>query len=184
MIAFGKKYSIILSDPPWHYNNANVGGSGKSGSSAVYDVMSTEDICEMPISYMSNEDCVLFMWATMPQLEDALRVIKAWGFTYKTCAFVWVKKNKKQNTPFFGMGSWSRSNAELCLLATKGKPKRMSASVSQIIWEPISEHSKKPDCVRDRIVELCGDLPRIELFARQRVTGWEAIGKELPEEIK
>ena len=105
--------------------------------------------------------------------------MKSWGFEYKTIAFTWIKKNKKVDSWFWGMGSWTRSNAEYCLLGVRGNPKSISHSVHSIIDTPIEEHSKKPDCVRDKIVELCGDLPRIELFARQQCEGWDSTGNQL-----
>jgi len=112
-------------------------------------------------------------------LQEGLDTIKSWNFKYKTCAFSWVKKNKKSDSLFWGLGYYTRSNNEICLLATKGKPKRISSSVHQVVLDKIREHSRKPDCVRDRIVQLCGDLPRIELFARQRVDGWDCWGNEV-----
>jgi N6-adenosine-specific RNA methylase IME4 len=112
-------------------------------------------------------------------LKEGFEVIDAWGFTYKTCAFNWVKKNKKSDSWFWGLGHWTRANSEICLLATKGKPKRISKSVHQICDARIEQHSKKPDEIRDRIVELCGDLPRIELFARQPTLGWDVFGNEV-----
>lgn len=133
----------------------------------------------MPIKDISEDNCILFLWVTMPKLNECFKVIESWGFKYKTCAFVWVKNNKKSNSFFMGMGSWTRSNAELCLIATKGKPKRISASVRSVINTPIEYHSKKPDIVRDKITELCGDLPRIELFARQEIKGWDCFGNEI-----
>ena len=117
-------------------------------------------------------------------LPSALRVIESWGFIYNTAAFTWVKKNKKANTWFWGMGNWTRSNPEICLLAIKGKPKRMNASVHSIIDRPILSHSEKPPEVRDKIVQLCGDLPRIELFARDITSGWDVWGDEVEESIK
>jgi len=120
------------------------------------------------------------MWATMPKLDECFEVISAWGFTYKTCAFTWVKKNKVSDSWFFGMGRWTRSNAELCLLATRGNPQRINAGISSVIDTPIEEHSKKPDVVRNKIVELCGDIPRIELFARDKKEGWDCWGNEAP----
>ena len=105
--------------------------------------------------------------------------MKEWGFTYKTCGFNWVKRNKKSNTFFFGMGYWTRANSELCLIGTKGTIKRKSNKVFQIVDTPIEEHSKKPDVVRDRIVELVGDIPRIELFARQTANNWDCWGNEI-----
>ena len=156
--------------------------------------MTQEDIKNLPIHSLTDDDCILFMWVTMPKLNEVFDVIKAWGFEYKTVGFVWVKKNKIKDTPFMGMGRWSRANAELCLLATKGKPKRISASIHQIIdtlddyetpviYSPIEQHSKKPDITRDKIIELCGELPRVELFARQKVEGWDAWGNEIESDI-
>lgn len=149
-----------------------------------YPTMAIEDIIKMKdtIQRISDENCILFLWVTFPCLLDGLRLIKEWGFTYKTCGFNWVKRNKKSNSWFFGMGYWTRANSELCLIATKGNIKRISKSVFQIVDTHIEEHSKKPDEVRKRIVELVGDLPRIELFARQTAEGWDSWGNELPKE--
>mgnify|MGYP001851316111 CR=1 FL=1 len=146
-----------------------------------YKVMEIKDIVEMKnvITRISDKDCILFLWVTFPCLLDGLKVIKEWGFTYKTCGFTWVKRNKKSDTWFFGLGHWTRANPEICLLGTKGKISRVSNKVSQVVDTHIEEHSKKPAIVRERIVELVGDLPRIELFARQEVDGWDAWGNEV-----
>lgn len=106
-------------------------------------------------------------------------MIDAWGFVYKTIAFAWVKENKKSGGLFWGLGNWTRSNVEVCLLATKGKPKRINAGVHSVVMSPIGRHSEKPSEVRDRIVKLCGDVPRIELFARQEAEGWDCWGNEV-----
>ena len=172
-----KKYNIIYADPPWSYKDKAL--AGNRGACCKYDVMTIEDIENLPIKDISASDCILFMWVTMPFLKDCFDVIKSWGFKYKTCAFTWIKQNKKSNSLFWGMGSWTRANAELCLIATKGKPKRQSAKVHSVIMSKIREHSRKPDETRDRIVELCGDMPRIELFARQSVDGWDCWGNEV-----
>lgn len=116
-------------------------------------------------------------------LPFAFDVITAWGFTYKTVAFVWVKQNKKAPSLFWGLGNWTRSNAEFCLLATRGNIKRVAPNVHSVVMTPIERHSQKPDEVRDRIVKLMGDRPRIELFARQRVLGWDAWGDEVSDTI-
>lgn len=125
------------------------------------------------------------MWTTFPQIADALRVMEAWGVEYKTCAFVWIKKNRKSNTNFWGMGAYTRANAEMCLLGVtpdfRAGTQIKSRCVQQIIEAPIQAHSVKPDETRRRIVELLGDVPRIELFARQRVPGWDAWGDEIEE---
>ena len=171
---FGK-YGIIYADPPWSYNDK----AGKRGVDKKYSVQSISWIKNLPVESLAMKDCALFMWVTMPQLNHAFDVISSWGFEYKTCAFTWVKKNKKSDSFFWGMGSWTRANAELCLLGTRGRPKRVSAGVHSVVYSPIEMHSKKPDEVRDRIVKLMGDIPRIELFARQRTPGWDGWGDEL-----
>ena len=116
-------------------------------------------------------------------LPAALDTIRAWGFIYKTAAFVWVKQNRKKPTLVQGMSYWIRSNAELCLLAAKGSPKRVPASVHQVILSPIEQHSKKPDEARERIVSLMGDVSRVELFARQATPGWAVWGNEVESTI-
>jgi site-specific DNA-methyltransferase (adenine-specific) len=123
------------------------------------------------------------MWVTSPVLPAAFKVIEAWKFIYKSVAFTWVKTNRKSPGYHIGMGHYTRANAEICLLATKGSPKRISKGVRQLIVSPVEEHSKKPDEVRSRIVELFGDIPRVELFARQRADGWDAWGNEIEPDI-
>lgn len=177
-----KKYKIIYADPPWTYRDKAL--AGNRGAICKYPVMSIEDLCKLPVGGVADNDCVLFMWATMPKLDECFQVIKAWGFEYKTVAFTWIKRNKKSPSYFFGMGRWTRANAELCLLATKGRPKRVSASVSSIIDTPIESHSKKPDEARKKILTLLGDLPRIELFAREKPEGWDVWGNEVVSDIK
>lgn len=172
-----KKYNIIYADPPWAYKDKAL--SGNRGACCKYPVMDTKYICNFPVKQIAADDAILFMWVTMPKLNECFDLIKAWGFEYKTCGFVWIKKNKKSDSLFWGMGRWTRANAEICLIATKGNPKRQAANVHSVVMTPIEEHSKKPSEIRDRIVQLCGDLPRIELFARQCVDGWDCWGNEV-----
>lgn len=175
-----KKYTIIYADPPWAYKVWSNKGNGRSAESH-YNTMKIEEIINMKdtIQKISDENCVLFLWVTFPCLLEGLRTLKEWGFKYKTCGFTWVKRNKVSDTWFFGLGHWTRANAELCLIATKGTIKRVSNKVSQVVDTHIEEHSKKPAIVRDRIVELIGDYPRIELFARQTADGWDCWGNEV-----
>ncbi|MDO5396524.1 MAG: MT-A70 family methyltransferase [bacterium] len=149
-----------------------------------YPVMELDEICALPVNKITVDDCILFLWTTFPKMYEALDVLTAWGFEYKTVAFVWIKQNPKSRDWFTGLGRWTRSNAEICLLATKGRPVRFSRAVHQLIISPVEEHSKKPDITRDKIVELAGNLPRIELFARQRVLGWDAWGNEVECDIE
>lgn len=170
-----KKYSIIYADPPWRYDQKSLRG----GAEKFYHTMGIDEICALPVSQLAAEDCTLFLWATFPQLHLAFRVIEAWGFQYKTVGFLWIKQNRKNDSWFFGTGFWTRSNAEVCLLAVRGKPKRKSAAVHQLVISHREQHSQKPAVVREKIVELMGDLPRVELFARQRADGWDAWGDEV-----
>ena len=170
-----KKYNIIYADPPWQYARSKVQGAAEKH----YRTMSVDDICQLPIAEICGKDCILFMWATFPQLKEALQVIKAWGFNYRSVAFVWLKQNKSGIGWFYGLGFWTRGNAEICLLATKGQPKRKSAKVHQFIISPLRGHSQNPDEARDKIVELVGDLPRVELFAREKADGWDTWGNEV-----
>ena len=174
------KYQIIYADPPWKYNarnnkNTKFGG----GCDAHYDCLSKEEIWNLPINKIADDNCYLFLWVTFPNLPQCIETFKHWGFQYKTIAFNWVKTNKNNGKPFFGIGYYTKSNSEVCLLGIKGKVKPESNYVSSIVINPREQHSKKPDCVRDKIVELCGDLPRIELFARQKVEGWDCWGNEV-----
>lgn len=150
-----------------------------SGAANQYSTLSRQELESLPISSLAAENGMLFLWTTAPMMPDALSVMEAWGFTYKTKAFSWVKAKKNGTGFFFGMGFYTRGNTEDCLLGIRGKPQVMSHSVRQIVYEPTREHSRKPDCVRDRIVTLAGDLSRVELFARQRTPGWDVFGDEV-----
>lgn len=176
-----QKYSIIYADPPWTFKTYSSKGQEHKSAAAHYQCMSKEDIQALPIERICAEDCVLFLWVTFPCLEEGLELIRAWGFKYKTCGFAWIKRNRKSDTWFWGLGYWTRANTEICLIGTRGKPKRASKAVHQVVDARIREHSRKPDEVRDRIVELCGDIPRIELFARQYADGWHCWGNEVEE---
>ncbi len=176
------KYSIIYADPPWHYRTYSKKGQGRSAENH-YPTMTIEQIKALPVESIAAKDCALFLWITFPCLQEAFEVIEAWGFQYKTIAFVWVKQNRVSDSLFWGMGYWTRANAELCVLATRGHPRRQSRSVQQVVISHVEQHSKKPDEVRDRIVQLMGDLPRIELFARQVPEGWDVWGNEVESSI-
>lgn len=180
------KYGVIYADPPWEYRQSGSKKNSRGMAKQHYNTMSTDEICRLPVREMATDDCVLFMWATFPNIEEALKVMRAWGFEYKTAAFVWVKKNRKSNSNFWGMGAYTRANAEVCLLGiskgTKAKQVVKSNAVHQIIESPIEEHSKKPAETRERIEKLLGTRERvhkIELFARQTVEGWDCWGNEV-----
>lgn len=170
-----KKYAVIYADPPWGYRNKGT----RAAAARHYPTMTPDDIKALPVADIAAADCVLFLWATFPMLPEALAVIEAWGFAYKTAAFVWAKRNRKSPGWFWGLGNWTRSNPEVCLLAVRGCPERVSAAVHSLIEAPVGRHSAKPPQARARIEALMGDVPRIELFARERAPGWDAWGDEV-----
>lgn len=180
------KYGAILADPPWGFKV----WSGKDkqvasrGSVTPYDTMEMADIAAMPVADLAADDCCLFMWVVWPTLPEALGVIEAWGFKYKTCGFAWVKADVSTVNLFddpvdayMGLGYWTRANSEVCLLATRGKPKRLNADVRQGIIAPRREHSRKPDGIHERIERLVAG-PYLELFARQKRPGWTVWGNQ------
>jgi N6-adenosine-specific RNA methylase IME4 len=185
-------YGAILADPPWRFEvwsgetPVKKRGSTSTYTSANvhYETMTARQIERLPVDELAAKDCVLFLWVTWPTLLQAIDLIEAWDFTYKTCAFDWTKAHAGQIEMFredtdvlMGMGYWTRANSEPCLLATRGKPKRLNADVRQGIIEPRRQHSRKPDCVHDRIERLVAG-PYLELFARASRKGWDVWGNE------
>lgn len=175
-------FGAIYADPPWHYEVWKEGSSRTASSK--YPVMATSDIGALPVAELAAPDCALFVWITWPKLRDAFELLDLWGFTYKTCAFSWIKADASQVEmfrddvdPFVGMGYWTRANSEVCLLATRGKPKRLNMDVRQGIIEPRREHSRKPDCIPARIERLVAG-PYLEMFARTTRQGWSAFGNQ------
>ena len=146
--------------------------------------MSIEELKELPIENLADENCLLFMWATFPNLKEALCLIEDWGFKYVTVAFVWVKCDQDRNIRNDGLGFYTMSNAEIVLIGKKGKFVRANTGVRQIVYAPRREHSHKPEEVYVRIIKLCGDVSRIELFARNRREGWDAWGNEVSKETQ
>jgi len=171
-----KKYNVIYADPPWTFKTFSDKGKDRSPENH-YNVMSLKDICNLPISKIANDNSVLLMWVVDPLLDKAFQVINAWGFKYKTVGFTWAKTNKKSMGFFTGLGYWTRGNPEMCLLATKGKPKRISKSVPQLVVEQRREHSRKPDIMYNHIENLL-EGPYIELFARTQRNGWDSWGNQ------
>lgn len=187
-----KKYNIIYADPAWSYDKK----IGQGVADDIYTTMPIESIKALPIQSISADDCFLFIWVTFPMFQEGLDVIKSWGFEYKTLGFSWIKTNKRQVgsqtsflpvdtiDTFFGIGHYTKSNCEVCLIGKKGNPKVINNTVSSVIMAPLRGHSRKPDEVRDNIVKLCGNLPRVELFARQKHSGWDSWGNEIQSDIE
>jgi N6-adenosine-specific RNA methylase IME4 len=179
------RYSIIYADPPWRFTTYSDKGKDRAPEKH-YDTMSIADIAALPIADMAADDCALFMWVYQPMLREAFTLFEAWGFTFKTVAYFWVKISGGQDRLFYGnedvlkgLGYHTRTGAEQVWLATRGKGyERISKGEGQVVFAPRREHSRKPDEIAESIVRLCGDIPRIELFARARRAGWDAFGNE------
>lgn len=177
-----KKYQIIYADPPWSYNDKMSGHSFSLDHE--YKTQSKNWIAELNVrGGVADPNSVLFLWATSPLLPEALEVMKAWGFKYKTVAFCWSKRTKN-GKDVVNLGRWTLGNVELCLLGVRGKPKRVVKNIRQLVVAERTKHSKKPDEVRQRIVTLMGDIPRIELFAREKIDGWDVWGDEVQNDIE
>lgn len=184
-----KKYQIIYADPPWKYGDKVLNnGHGKRFDSLnlKYDSLNEHNISELKVSKISDETCVLFIWTTDSHIQEALNVIKKWGFKYKTVAFYWLKVSKNTGKPQSNLGKWTQKNAEICLFATKGKCQKLlkNRKIHQLIIAPRTEHSRKPYQAIKNIELMFGDLPRIELFARQKTEGWDVWGNEIPNDVE
>jgi N6-adenosine-specific RNA methylase IME4 len=178
-----KQYSIIYADPPWAWSKEPLVDRGSARAvEKEYPTMQPEEIMALPVSSIALDRSVLFMWATSPKLPLAFEVMKAWGFDFKTVAFVWVKKNRRSPDNFTGMGFYTRQNAEFVLLGTRGEPSlaRDDLGVHQVVETPIYDHSVKPNEIRYRIDRLYNTGDRIELFARRSAPGWDVWGFDAP----
>ena len=187
METVSKRYKVIYADPPWKYNNKSNSTNVRSAEKH-YQTQTIETLKAMNVPGLSDTSCALFMWATFPCLNEALVLGKAWGFVYKTVAFVWIKQYRNNNGLVVGLGYYTRANAEIVLLFIKGKPlPRMSKDVRQVLISQRGKHSVKPPEIRNRIVRIFGDVPRVELFARSRpgffpdeeYQGWDVFGNQV-----
>lgn len=187
------KYNILYVDPPWEFQNKNTGGSMKSGANAHYNTMSIDELMDLDIDKVIDENSVLFMWWVGSQPQVAIDLVNKWGFKLKNMnGFVWVKKTKNWKD-FFGMGFWTRQGSENCLIAVRGNIKRDKNNIRSVVYEDdfsetieaINErHSKKPNIFRKKIVELMGDVPRLEMFAREKCEGFDVWGDEIKSDVE
>jgi N6-adenosine-specific RNA methylase IME4 len=179
----GQRFPVIYADPPWPWETwGGAGGKIRSAPDNHYGTSPIEEIKALPVAPLAADDAALLLWCTWPHIAIGthIEVVRAWGFEPKTAAFVWVKQVSETNDKLAtGMGYFSRSNTEVCLLATKGAPKRLAKDVHQVVLAPVGEHSAKPEEVRRRIERLFAG-PYLELFARRPVDGWTVWGNEIP----
>lgn len=175
-----KKYKIIYADPPWSYNDKMSGHSFSLDHE--YETQSKDWIKNLNVELIADKNCVLFMWAVSPLLPEAFEVMKAWGFKYKTLGFCWVKQYKCGKV-VKNLGRYTMGGVELCLIGTKGHPVRQAKNISQVHFDIRTKHSKKPEAIRQKIVQVFGDIPRIELFAREKTEGWDVWGNEVESDI-
>ena len=173
------KYGAILADPPWTFEAYSGPRLAQRSAHAHYGLEPADGLAAFPVQDLAAPNCALFMWAVDSHIDQGIELMRAWGFEYKTIAFIWVKTCKSDPAkPRMGMGLWTRKQAEICLMGTRGKPPRQDKGVRQVIMEPRREHSRKPDEVYARIDRLV-DGPYLELFARQKWPGWDAWGDEV-----
>ena len=189
MIPFpNKKYNIVYADPPWNYSSKsavnNTTGMEIKPLSNHYNTMKLQELEELPIKNITQKDAVCFLWVTDSHLDEALQIFKAWGFKYKTIAFNWIKTTSKGNY-FKNVAPWTMKSSEICLLGVKGTMSKYKKAnnIESLVIAQRTRHSKKPHEVRKRIELLFGDLPRIELFARERIKGWDSWGDQIPDEL-
>lgn len=180
-------FSCILADPPWSFETfGKKRTTPHRGAEEHYGVMAHEDLCDLPVEFVAAKDCALFMWVVDSHLDEALALGRAWGFSFKTRAFTWLKETENgrqldifngESDPRMGMGYWTRKQSEMCWLFTRGKPKRLSKGVREVIRDRRREHSRKPDETHERIQTLVGG-PYLEMFAREPRPGWESWGNQ------
>lgn len=174
----GRRYQIIYADPPWSYTE-------NWGNGAVhhhYDSMSISQLKALPVGALADDNCHLYLWVTNPFIQEGLDLVKVWGFEYKQL-ITWVKTNK-DGTTRMGLGYYFRGVTEHCIFAVKGKLPRINKSIKNIVFAEFSKHSKKPDIFRDIIIAHSGDRERVELFARQKIEGWDSWGNEVESDIE
>lgn len=181
-----KKYNIIYADPPWNFNSKELQkyhGERFRSLEEVYQTEKTSNMKYWNIKRITKKDCAIFMWSTDAHIKEAIELMESWGFKYVTIAFVWSKTSKNRKL-LWNLGAWTMKNCELCLFGTKGQmlKYKKSNSVKQLFYALRTKHSKKPDCVYEFIEELFGEIPRIELFARQSYPGWDCFGLEAPDD--
>ena len=174
-----KKYNIIYADPAWKTKYFKEKKDGLLSRKLPYSTLTDNEIINLPVKNITDENSILFLWCIDSKIPILTSIMESWGFTFKAVGFVWGKQAKTTNGFNSTFSSYTRKTCEFCFIGTKGKYLVKKRSVEQLILKSKREHSRKPDCVRDRIVELCGDLPRIELFARQKVDGWDCWGNEV-----
>ena len=179
-----KKDNIIYADPPWHYGSKsavnNTTGSAIKPLSDHYSTMSLQELKNMSIKNMTKDDAACFMWVTDSHIDEALEVLRSWGFAYKTIAFNWIKTTSKGNY-CKNVAPWTMKSSEICLLGIKGRMTKykQANNIESLVIAQRTQHSQKPNEVRKRIEDLFGDLPRIELFAREKTDGWDVWGDEI-----
>ncbi len=178
-----KRYDIIYADPPWKYSSKQYQDNNRPFKKISYTTMNLKQIINLPIEKISSDNSVLFIWVTDSHLQEGLKVINGWGFKYKTVAFKWLKKYHTGNI-CVNYAPWTLKSIELCLLGVRGKPRKIKNNIKEFVFENRIKHSKKPDEVANRIVQLMGDLPRIELFARNKREGWDVFGNEVESDIQ
>ncbi len=178
-----EKYQIVYADPPWKTKTFKEKKDGLISRDLPYVQMTDIEIAELPVESLVADDAILFMWCIDSRIPKIAELMKSWGFNYKCVGFVWGKKAKTTEGFNGGFSSYTKRDCEFCFIGTRGKYLNLKRSVNQILLEPKDAHSKKPNEIKDRILDLCGDLPRLEMFARSSTEGWDVFGNEVDNSI-
>jgi len=178
-----KKYHIIYADPPWKFGSKSYQDGNRKMldlKKTQYNTMGVSELKKLPVDKITHKDCICFMWVTDSHLKEGIEVLESWGFKYKTIGFNWIKKYKTGSF-CVNFAPWTLKSWEICLIGIRGTmgKYKISNSVKGLLIELRTTHSKKPDETRKRIEKLFGDLPKIELFARQTADGWDSWGDEI-----
>lgn len=176
-----KKYSVILADPPWQFKTYSDKGKGRSAD-RHYSTMTLSDICALPVVDFLEDNAALFLWCIWPSIFDAKQVGESWGFTYRALAWEWIKLTQAGEVRM-GMGYYTRSNCEPCLLFVKGSMPVVDKSIKNILVAYYTQHSQKPSEQYDLIQRLYPEGNRLELFARHKQPGWDVWGNEIGPDI-
>jgi len=168
----GRRFAVLVADPPWSFADKL---GRKRGAARQYQVLSLDEIKKFPLPSLAK-DAFLFLWRVSSQVEEAYEVVRYWGFVPKS-EIVWVKKTKHGNR-HMGMGRTVRGEHEVCIVATRGRPRVKSRGIRSTFDAPVGRHSAKPEAFFD-LVEALAAGPYVELFARRRRRGWTCIGNEV-----
>jgi len=185
--SYKPKYQVIYADPPWDISYVKELKNGYNVFDLPYPTMKDDDIISLPVKDIADDDAILFLWLIDSRIPILCKLMEVWGFEYKTVGFVWHKASMDGTSQNPTLGKYTRKSCEFCFIGTRGRCLANHHTQNQLQqYLPLAKtvHSQKPKVIRDMIVKMCGDLPRIELFSRDKVEGWDCWGNEVDSDIE